>query len=118
MIGAGLVQHLVYFLELMACVFNHIAFFLHTNEVHNASFLCLRLCCSKISAIALLTNVEEYISDGEGHHVVGYDDDFSLADNELNVHEFVKQALKIEVQRLDSQAKDRVARAMIARFER
>ena len=98
MIGAGLVQHSVYFFELMACVFNHIAFFLHTNEVHNTSFLCLRLYCSKISAIALLTNVEEYISDGEGHHV-GYDDDFSLADN---VHELVKQALKIGVQELDS----------------
>jgi cysteine synthase len=40
---------------------------------------------------------------------------FSLADN---VHELVKQALKIEVQKLDSQAKDRVARAMIARIER
>ncbi len=65
--------------------------------------------------IALLTNVEEYSSDGEGHHVVRYDDDFSLANN---VHELVKQALKIEVQKLDSQAKDRVARAMIARIER
>jgi hypothetical protein len=40
---------------------------------------------------------------------------FSLADN---VHDLVKQALKIEVQQLDSQTKDRVARAMIARIAR
>jgi hypothetical protein len=70
LIGAGLVQYLVYFFELMACVINHIAFFLHTNEVHKYFiFVSQTVLSNKISAIALLTNVEEYTSYGEGHHI-------------------------------------------------
>jgi len=49
-------------------------------------------------------------------------DDYSRADE---VHQLVKQALKIEIQKIDDyeanedyKAKEKVARAMIARFER
>ena len=46
--------------------------------------------------------------------MVGYEGDFSLADKFRTCQ---KQALKIEVQKLETPAKDLVACAMIARIE-
>ena len=68
---------------------------------------------------ALLTGVEsgDFI-DPEGN-LVSVDDDFSRA---VEVHDLVKQALKIELEKIEAEAeyknKDKVARAFIARFER
>ncbi len=56
--------------------------------------------------------------DPEGN-LVSLDDDFSRADE---VHDLVKQALKIEMQKIetdtDYKTKEKVARAFITRFER
>ena len=46
--------------------------------------------------------------------MVATDDVFSRS---AEIQELVKQALKIEDQKLDTKAKDAVARAMIARFQ-
>jgi hypothetical protein len=56
--------------------------------------------------------------DPEGN-LVSLDDDFSRADE---VHDLVKQVLKIEMQKIetdtDYKTKEKVARAFITRFER